>query len=411
MPDHTLIARAKTFFRSRRGALIGLWLAYFFYWGSLGPFVPFLSLFYESAGLTGTQIGQLSFTRSIVSFFSAVILAFLSDLLRRRRRLLTICIAGMIAALLVFSRMSTFYTLLPIVALYSVFLAPVISILDEDTLRALENPRDYGTVRMGGSFGWGILTFLTGLVIGLPGLSQRVIFTLHIALLAPLLVLVQFLPDTGRTSASGAEKEKASLADVWQLLRQPGYALWMGIIFVIGIGGAGVMNFLALHVRSLGGNSLLTGAALTCNILGEIAGFAAAKRLQGRVGSRRMMILSFFLRVFWFSGLAFIRQPLWILPVQLLGGASFALVQAGSVAYVNERAPRRIGTTAQAIRSAILIRLSAAFGALLSGSLYQSRGSGYMFAVIALINLVTFILALALRTYEHRRASRCTEPV
>ena len=155
-------ARIKDFSRTPRGTRAVLWGAFFLYWASLAPFIPFVGLYYESINLSGGQIGQLGSIRSLVSFASSILLAFLSDVLRRRKLIMRTCILGMITALLIFPRAATFATLLPIVMLYSIFLSPTNAILDETTLRSLDNPRDYSKVRLGGSVGWGILVFITG---------------------------------------------------------------------------------------------------------------------------------------------------------------------------------------------------------------------------------------------------------
>jgi len=393
--------KLQSYFRTQRGSIVGLWAAYFLYWGSIAPFVPYLGLYLESVQLSGNQIGQLGSLRALVSFFSAIALAFLSDVLRRRKLILLICVVGMIAALILFPYMASFATLLPVVVLYSIFQSPAIAILDEDTLRALENPRDYSMVRMGGSLGWGIMVFLAGLILNRPDAPLSVMFSLHIVLLLPLLGLIIFLPAAHQNTPK--ETEKARFSDILDLMRFPGFALWMGIIFLFGLTEASMINFLFLHIKSLGGNSIVMGLAMVMAIVGEIAGFAVAKRLQGRIGSRRMMVISFVFRLVWFILMALIRQPAVILPVLMLSGGSFAMIEAGSVAYVNERAPRKIGTTAQGVRSAILIRLSMAVGSLLAGWLYQDFGSGVMYGAMGAFSAASLVLAIRLRAADRRR--------
>lgn len=313
-----LTSRIRAFFHTPRGILAGLWGAYFLYWGSLAPFVPFLGLYYASIGMTGTQIGQLGSLRSMISFVSAIALAFLSDVLRRRKLILIMCILGMIAALFVYSHMLSFATLLPVVALYSIFLSPGQAILDEATLRALKNPRDYSKVRVGGSYGWGIIVFAAGIFYDLPAVPLATMFALHIFFLVLLLALVLYLSEVKEIGP--AEARGASFADVWALLRRPGFALWVGIIFLWGAAEASVINFLFLHMQALGGSPALMGAAMSTAIVGEVAGFTVAKRIQHKVGSRRMMILSFVLRIVWFAAVAIIKRPFLILPIQMLGG-------------------------------------------------------------------------------------------
>ena len=128
------------------------------------------------------------------------------------------------------------------------------------------------------------------------------------------------------------------------------------------------------------------GITMTFAILGEIVGFTISKRLQGRVGSRRMIVLSFAIRTLWFILIGINRIPLLVLPIQIFGGISFSLIESGSVAYVNERSPGRIGTTAQGVRSAILLRLSSVIGSLIAGGIYQHSGSSRMYGIMAIVS-------------------------
>jgi len=394
-------AQIKDFFRTQRGIRIGLWVRYFLYWASLAPFIPFLGLYYESINLRGVQIGQLGSLRSLVFLAGSILLAFLSDFLRRRILILRICILGMIAALLIYPHTVSFAALIFIVTLYSIFVSPTNAILTETTLNALDNPRDYGKMRMGGSIGWGILVLITGLLLDDPTFNITIIFYLHIFFLILLLIFTWFLPETDR--APGATAGKVSFKDVWEMLRLPAYLPWMGIIFLWGVVQSSIVNFLFLHIKHLGGSPSLMGAVLSFAILGEIVGFAAAKRIQHKVGSRRMIILAFALRFIWFIAVSLIKQPVLIIFFQIIGGPSYSLIHAGSVTYVNQRAPVRIGTTAQALRSAIQFGLGSASGALISGAVYQAYGSAALYRTMAFISLGAFLLGLLLRSMERSR--------
>ncbi len=399
--------RIKDFSRTPRGTRAVLWGAFFLYWASLAPFIPFVGLYYESINLNGGQIGQLGSIRSLVSFASSILLAFLSDVLRRRKLIMRACILGMIAALLIFPRAASFATLLPIVMLYSIFLSPTNAILDETTLRSLDNPRDYSKVRLGGSVGWGILVFITGWLLDNAAVSLAIIFNLHIFLLILLLAFSWLLPET--EGAPGVRAKKASLKDVWEMLRLPAFLPWMGIIFLWGVAVSSIVNFSFLHIKHIGGGTSLMGIAMSVSILGEIAGFAAAKRIQHKVGSRMMMALAFATHIIWFTAVSLIKQPASILFYQVLGGAGFSLLHAGSVAYVDLRAPGRIGTTAQAVRSAIQFGLGGGVGALISGAIYQAYGSAALYRVMAVISLIAFSLALLLRSIERSRTKSAAQ--
>jgi PPP family 3-phenylpropionic acid transporter len=336
-----------------------------------------------------------------VSFISSILLAFLSDVLRRHKLILRACILAMIAALLLYPHAASFATLLPIVMLYSITLSPTSSILTRTTLNTLDNPRDYGIVRMGGSIGWGIVALITGLLLNNPAFNLNIIFSLHIFFLVLLLIFSWFLPETDQPSSQSVEK--ASPKDIWNMLRLPAFLPWMGIIFLWGLTEASVSSFLFLHIKHLGGSPALMGTALSVSLLGEIAALAAAKRIQHKVGSRRMMILAFVVRITWFAAAAVLQEPSLILINMFIGGTSFSFIHAGGVAYVNQRAHERIGTTAQALRGSIQFGLGGGVGALISGALYQAYGSVTLYRIMACIALIGFLLALQLRSVEFSR--------
>ncbi len=401
MKKSNLTTRINIFFQTPRGTRASLWGAYFLYWAGLAPFFSFIALYYESINLNGSQIGQLSSIISLVSFASSILLAYLSDFLRRRKLILRACILGMITALLLFPHAASFVTLLPIVMLYSIFMAPTISILTETTLNALDNPRDYSKARLGGSVGWGILVLITGWLLDNAAVSLTIIFNLHIFLLILLFAFSWFMPETERTPGKNAEK--VSFKAVWKMLRLPAFLPWMGIVFLWGMGDSSIMNFLFLHIKHLGGSPALMGAAMFASILGEIAGFAAAKRIQHKIGTRLMMVISLGMLCFWFTAASLIKQPYLILFFMVVAGAGFTLMHAGSVSYVNMRAPKQIGTTAQAVRGAVQMGLGSSFGALISGVLYQAYGSAALYRVMAVVSFIGFILALLLRSVDRAR--------
>jgi len=406
MQKNNLSAQTKAFFRTPRGTRAGLWGAFFLYWASLAPFIPFVALYYESIHLTGSQIGQLGSIRSLVSFASSILLAFLSDFLRRRKLILRVCVLGMSAALLAFPHAASFTTLIPIVVLYSVFLSPTGAILDETTLEALDDPRNYSKVRMGGSVGWGILVFITGWLLDNAAVSLTIIFDLHITLLILLFAFSWLLPEGDR--GPDRHTEKISVKDVWEMLRLPAFLPWMGILFLWGVGDSSIINFLFLHIKHLGGSASLMGAVMSAAILGEIIGFAAAKRIQRKVGTRTMMILSFVVLCVWLIAASLIQQPALFLFFMVIAGWGFSLMHAGSVAYVNQRAPKQIGTTAQAIRGAIQMGLGSSVGALISGALYQAYGSAALYRIMGSFAFIGFLLALLLRSTERSREKNIT---
>lgn len=105
------------------------------------------------------------------------------------------------------------------------------------------------------------------------------------------------------------------------------------------------------------------------------------------------------------NGIILIKNPNLIPFFQVFGGAGFALIQSGSVAYVNRRAPKELGTTAQALRGGVLSGLGTGIGALISGALYEFSGSSVLFRVMSIIQLGGFVLGVLIFLRDRRMNS------
>jgi PPP family 3-phenylpropionic acid transporter len=190
-----------------------------------------------------------------------------------------------------------------------------------------------------------------------------------------------------------------------KMLTQPGFLLIFLLIIIWGMGEASIANFLFLHIKHLGGSSTLMGTALAVSLIGEIVTFSRADKIQAKVGELKMVLLAFIVLILWLTGLSLIKNPNLIPFFQIFGGAGFALIQSGSVAYVNRRAPKELGTTAQALRGGVLSGLGTGIGALVSGRLYEFSGSNTLFRIMSFVQLGGFLLGVLILLRERRMRS------
>jgi PPP family 3-phenylpropionic acid transporter len=385
-------SHSRAFFHTTKGSRLGLFLAQVFYWAGMAAVIPYLSVFYESIHLKGGQIGQLHSIPMFVSLFSSVGLAFLSDRLRQHKRVLLVCILGLVAALFVIPQLSAFTALVPVILMYSIFNTPIIPILDQMILSALDDPGNYGRIRVGGSIGWGIMVIATGYLIDRLQVGLSFIFYIDILLLSFLFILILFLPHEETSGASS--RESVTLQKLIGMLKQPGFLIFLLIIIIWGFGQAAIDGFLFLHIKHLGGSASLMGISMSVSLIGEIIVFLFSSRIQRRIGTMPMVLLAFVVLFAWLVGLSLIRDPNAIPFFQIFGGSGFALLHSGSVAYVNSRAPKGLGTTAQAIRGGTFSGVGVGFGVIFSGWIYEVAGSAILFRNMAFITLGGFLFAL-----------------
>ncbi|MDK2980245.1 MAG: transporter, family, 3-phenylpropionic acid transporter [Chloroflexota bacterium] len=400
----SLIARGKAFFGTPRGIQLNLWVSYFIFWGGAAAFMPYISVYYESVGLKGSQIGQLSSIPFFISMISSILFAFLSDVSKKHKTVLRLCVLGMIGVMALFPFAKSFVSFLPIVVVYSIINAPFNSIMDQTTLTSLENPQNYGKIRVGGSIGWGIMVLVTGFLIDHLGLGLKVIFFVEIFFLGLFLINTINMPDT-RRKHSDPDEPAPTISMIWEMLRLPGFLPFLAMIIIWGIGESAIGSFLFLHIQSLGGSSTLMGVALSISLVGEIVTFSIADKLQVKLGPFKMMLLSYLVLFTWLFGLSVIKNPNAIPFFQIFGGSGFALIQSGGVAYVNARAPKSLGTTAQAIRGGIYSGLGVGTGSLISGFIYEHSGSVVLFRQMAYFVITGFAIGVLLYIKNNRKKS------
>jgi len=391
----------QAFFASPKGRRLSLWLAFFVYWGGVAAVLPFLGVFYESIHLSGRQIGQLNSIPFFISLLSSVTFGFLSDFTRRYKLLLRVCALGMIGALFLYPQVRGFAAFFPVVLMYAIFNAPANPILDETSLVSLEDPAKYGLIRLSGSLGWGVIVLVTGILIDQLGLGLPIIFYIHIAFLVLFLMITFIMPK--QRALKQTERERISLKELGQVLSRPGFITILFLIVIWGIAESSIQNFLFLHIKFLGGSSTLMGTALSVSLIGEIVIFAMADKIQKRLGSSRMMLAAFLVMFSWLIGLSLIKNPTIIPLFQVFGGAGFALIQSGSVAYVNQHAPRQLGTTAQAVRGGVLSGLGVGVGTLVSGFIYELVGSVALYRIMSAFSAAGFSLGLWIYFKERRK--------
>jgi PPP family 3-phenylpropionic acid transporter len=401
-PELGLKTRIMSFFSTPTGIHINLWLTYFIYWAGAAAVLPYIAVYYENVNLKGTQIGLLTSIPYFISMVSSVIFAFLSDVSRQHKLVLRLCTLGLIAVLALYPLAHSFLSFLPIVFLWSMINAPFTAIQDQTTLTSLSNPESYGKIRVGGSIGWGLMVLVTGYMIDHAAMGMKIIFPINIFFLVLFLINTFFMPEEIKEMPKGGEK--ASVGMIWKMLRLPGFIPFLAMIIIWGIGESAIGSFLFLHIKSLGGSSTLMGIALSISLVGEIITFSIANRLQFKLGPQKMMLLSFLVLFSWLFGLSVIRNPNAIPLFQIFGGAGFALIQSGSVAYVNARAPKELGTTAQAIRGGIMSGFGVGTGSLISGVIYEKAGSIVLFRDMSYLVIAGFVIGVLLYlSNQHRK--------
>src|SRR5258706_7479647 len=165
---------------------------YFVYFVGLASLSPFIALYYEERGLSGSQIGLLAGISPLVTLIAAPLWSVFADATRRHKAIFMAAIAGVIVTSLLIYFASSLVWLIPIVITFAFLGAPIMPLMDSSTMSMLQGRKDrYGPVRVLGTLGWAIGAPLAGLLIGRAGLQWS--FYAYASLMTVALLIIRSL--------------------------------------------------------------------------------------------------------------------------------------------------------------------------------------------------------------------------
>lgn len=359
---------------------------YYFYYMALGALLPFINLYYERLGLSGVQIGTLVALPVLITATITFVWGAIADAFRLHRAMLQLSL--LLAAVVVFllSQAEHFVALIPWVLAYAIVTSPIIPLLDSNALEvAEEHQRSYGRLRVWGSIGWAVSTWLIGLLIEARGILW--FFYSYIVLITVTFVFSLFQP---------ARKlvQRSSLIPGLRNLFHIDFIMFLISIFLLTTASGGVSSFFSLYLDQIGATEGEIGFSWALAALSELPVMIFSAAILRRIGAEGLLITAFIVFILRWLLYSVIDAPLWALLVQLLHGLSFAAFLVGGVTFVSERTPQGLSATAQAIYGTVAFGLASIAGSMIGGYLYDTVGMQDLFRMFSLLGLAGLAIFL-----------------
>lgn len=350
---------------------------------------PFIVLYYQDLGFTGTQIGILTGIVPLITLVGAPLWTGLADTTHRHRLIMSLGILGVVAAAAVIPLLHGFVPVLAAISLLYIFIAPITPLADSATMFMLGKEKEmYSRIRLGGTIGFGVAAYISGLVVQNYGL--KLAFWGFAALLFLNLFVSQKL-EWGQAEAEGPAKGRARA-----LLSNPRWILFLVIAFSGGLGMAAYNNYLFPYMKELGASESTMGLALTVGMISEIPILFFGNRLIKFFKSYRLLILTMVVTGLRLILFAVSGTPNLVLAFNLLNGLTFPAMWVAGVTYADENAPPGMSATAQGLFSAMVMGFGVAVGGFTGGVLLESVGGRGLYlifgsAVLVIIGIVAVV--------------------
>lgn len=371
---------------------------YFAFYGAGASLSPFLALYYQSLGLGGEQIGLLRAIPSLFTLLVAPLWAGWADASHQHKRLLLLALSGTLSMAGFMYLARSFWALVPVVMLYAVFAAPIMSLVDSSVVAMLKGERArYGRLRLWGAVGWGIAGPLVGMLV------ER--FTLGWAFYGYWLLIGVGLLLAGLMPIQAARLKTSYWRGFGQLARNRGWLLFLATMFLFTAGRSTLDGFLFLHLDAIGVPQSLMGISLAVASLSELPIYFWSDRLLANLGPRRLLLVSMVSTAIMLLAVGWMRTPWLILVIQLLHGPSFSAMWVASVSMVAEMAPEGMGATAQGIFGSVSMGIGSAVASLLGGTLFQALGGRLMYTVDAALVIASLAFFAVIARQMHPPAA------
>jgi len=352
--------------------------------------VPFLSLFCTTAvGMSLYGFGLFMTANALANIAISTWLAKRSDTRTSRRTLLAVASAAGALAYGGYAVVRDVWLLLVLGGLvlgvasltFSQLFASARELVERSPVPKSEVPLYMNAFRMAFALSWTVGPALAALTLertkfeGLFGAAAALYAVLFVGVLA-------FVRDNEPLHAAPGGEARAPATNVW---RQPGVLAWFMALALMLAAHAMCLNNLSLLVlHVLGGTQAQIGVVFSLAPIFEIPCMLYIGALATRMPSERLMRGAMGLAIVYYVGLACVRSPEQIYPLQLLSAAFVSVTSGVAITFFQNKLPEQLGTATNLYANAARVGQTSgylAFGAVAEH--FGHRGTSVACALLA----------------------------
>ncbi|WP_175615197.1 MFS transporter [Piscibacillus halophilus] len=340
--------------------------------------ISYLPVYLQGKGLNGSEIGWVLAVGPFAAIISQPFWGYLSDKYKTVKKILLLCIIGLIIFSSIFFSMNHFIWIMMIGFFFYFFATPIGALGDSlAQRRADEVGVSFGTIRTWGSIGFATSSLAIGLVLTFTGVEYMVWPYLTFAFIALFVTL--------RVQDVDVAKDPISFADVKKLLLNKPFILFLFFMMFLTISHRANDSFIGLYVTQLGGTNFIIGTAWFIGVISEAIVFATAGRwfrkyhtlifviLAGAIYSVRWILYGF-------------ADSYWVvLALQFMHGLTFGVLYLASLDYVTRLIPKLTQSTGHLLFYAVFFGISGIIGSLIGGALIDVYGGSTLYFVLGTI--------------------------
>lgn len=381
---------------------------YFFYFASIGVFMPYWGKYLASLGYDAQAIGLLVGAVMATKIIAPYIWGVLSD--RTGKRIALIKLACLLTPVLFLGvyvdvgggqaadqtsvkntiQNSALIWLVVVMLAYSFFWNAVLPLYEAVTMDFVNSHHAlYSKIRLWGSVGFVVLS------VGMGWLIQHVTMGLnavpHIFLLCLIGVGASAL--SLKQTAPIQNQQASDHISIFSVLSWPLMAFLIACMLMQLSHGA-YYTFFSIYLTDSGYNDTQIGLFWGAAVLAEVLAFAFMKPLMQRFGVQTLLVSALLLTAVRWAVLSYLQDSaVWVLLTQIIHAASFGTFHAASIVVVHRLFPETMQARGQALYTSVSFGLGGAVGAYVSGYLWSRIGGDATFLLSGACALIGAVVA------------------
>lgn len=361
---------------------------YFFYFASIGAFLPYWNLYLKHLDFSARQIGELSAVLLATKIIAPYIWGWIADHTGKRLSTIRIVAFAGIVIFAVVLVLREYWSMLIVLAGFGFFWNAALPQFEAATMNNLGDSKHmYSRIRLWGSVGFIVTASALAPIMERNGIQYLPCIIVLILIAAWINTLFVHEPPVFYQKAARPSMLKTCL-------QPPVFALLLAC-FLIQASHGPYYTFFSIYAEDNGYSRSLIGQLWSLGVLAEVGVFYCMHRWLPKYGAKFLLVTAMFLTMIrWWLIAYYVEYLSILLFAQLLHAASYGLFHASAIHLIDEYFPGKIQGRGQALFSSISFGLGGSLGSLISGYTWNSIGPSYVYLLamaIALIALIQFI--------------------
>lgn len=360
---------------------------YFFYFATVGSFVPYWSLYLKHIGFNADAIGELTALLIGTKMISPNLWGWIADRTGKSLRIIQLasfftgfCFVG-------FLFFQGFVWFAWITLGFSFFWNATLPQFEAVTLRHVKTePHRYSRIRLWGSVGFIATVLGIGQLLDESGIDILPMVVLAVLVFMWLMSLA--IPD-----AKSAAQHVAS-EGMRQILKKPEVLAFLLVSLLVQLAHSPYYVFYSVYLKHYHYSGSYTGLLWTCGVLAEIVLFIYMKRLLKHISLRMLLLSSLLLSVLRWMLIAEYGDNLAILVgAQLLHAATFGGTHVAAMHLIYDYFGEHHQGKGQALYTSFSFGLGGMLGSLYAGYCWEWQSPEFVYLIAAFCCALALLIA------------------